>query len=144
MFDIITIQTDVRQGVGENKMKDNERTGKRILERSKMRRRHERQKAIFRFAAAMFIVMTIASFTLSIRSFASEKDNDKARYKYYTSYSVAKGENLSILANRYMTDDYRTADDYISEVVSINHLVSASDIYAGQVLILPYYSTDIK
>ena len=115
-----------------------------ILKRARMRRRLERQRTLLRFVLAMFMVMTVATFTLSIRSFASEKDNGTPSYKYYTSYTVNEGENLSTLAKRYMTKDYRSADSYISEVVSINHLMSASDIYAGQVIILPYYSTDIK
>ncbi len=115
-----------------------------IIERARIRRGLKRQRTFFRFASALLIAMTIATFTLSIRSFASEKDADKPHYKYYTSYTIDQGENLNTLARRYMTKEYSSKDSYISEVVSINHLVSASDIYAGQVIILPYYSADIK
>ena len=69
---------------------------------------------------------------------------DMPSYKYYTSYTVAEGDNLNALAKKNMTKEYHSSSDYIAEVVSINHLICASDIYTGQKLILPYYSTDIK
>lgn len=115
-----------------------------VLERVKLRRRLQRQRAVIRFTAALVIVLSIATFSRTISSFAGEKDMEKPSYKYYTSYTVDEGDNLNMLARRYMTKEYSSASRYVAEVVSINHLFSASDIYAGQVIILPYYSTDIK
>lgn len=116
----------------------------RILKRAKLRRQQEYKIRFLRFVSALITVMTVATCSLSIRSFASEKDSGKPSYKYYTSYTVNEGESLSMLARKFMTDEYRSEDRYIAEVVSINHILSASDIYEGQVIILPYYSTDIK
>ncbi len=130
---------------GENIMAntDSKRTN-RIIERARLRRKREQRKAVLRFISALLIVMAVGTFTLSIRSFASDRHSDRPSYKYYTSYTIQDGENLSMLAKRYISDEYSSVDKYISEVVSINHIASASDIFAGQVIILPYYSEDIK
>lgn len=143
MFDIINTQTDVRyRSVGIKIMK--EASKNTVLKRAKLRRRLQRQRAVLRFTAALFIILSLATFSRTISSFAGEKDMDKPSYKYYTAYTVDEGDNLNSLARRYMTREYSSASRYIAEVVSINHLISASDIYAGQVLVLPYYSTEIK
>ncbi len=123
--------------------KRDQREKNNILKRAETRRKLARQVNILRFVSALLIVMTIATFSLSISSFASEREGGSS-YKYYTSYTVKDGDNLSRLADEYMTKEYSSAGKYISEVVSINHLLSASDIYAGQVIILPYYSMDLK
>ena len=116
----------------------------RILIRAKLRRQQEYRIRLLRLLSAMIIVMFAATFSLSIRSFASDNSSGRSSYKYYTSYTVNEGDSLNTLARRFMTDEYRSEDRYIAEVVSINHIISASDIYEGQVIILPYYSTDIK
>lgn len=115
----------------------------KILRRAKLRRRNERYRLMFRFTAALLIVMTIATFTLSIRSFANERDAEPV-YKYYTSYTVQDGDSIGAIADRYITSDYSSRGRYIAEVVSINHLISASEIYPGQKLIFPYYAPEVK
>ena len=116
----------------------------KIIARARLRRRKEHYRNMFRFTFALLIAITIATFTLSIRSFAYDRNEALPSYKYYTSYTVQEGDSLSMIAGRYMTDDYASVNKYISEVTTINHIASASDIYAGQKLILPYYSTHIK
>ncbi len=125
-------------------MEKTNRKRNKILERARLRRKHAHQIIMLRFISAMLIAMTVATFSLSIRSFAGERDFDKPSYKYYTSYTVSEGENLSSLAEEFMTDEYRTVDEYIAEVASINHIASVSDIYAGQKIILPYFSKEVK
>ena len=114
----------------------------KIIKRALLRRRMELRRNIFRFAVAMLFAMTIATFTLSISSFAKDRDSGRTVQKYYTSYTVQKGENLSLIARRFITDDYSSMDKYLAEVVSINHLISPAGIDEGQELILPYYSCE--
>lgn len=114
----------------------------KVIRRAELRRKREYYRKMFRSAAALLIVMSLATFTLSIRSFAKDRERMES-YKYYTSYTVQNGENLSTIAERYINDDYASLDKYMAEVVSINHLLSLK-IDAGQKLILPYYSCDMK
>ena len=115
-----------------------------IIKRARLRRRREHYRNMLRFGAAMLIVITIATFSLSISSFANDRDADKPVYKYYTSYTVQEGESLSGIADRFISDEYASMDKYLAEVVSINHLISSARIDAGQTLILPYFSSEVK
>ena len=121
----------------------NTRTNK-IIARARLRRKKEQYKKMLRLVMSLLIVMTIATFTLSIRSFASDREAEIPSYKYYTTYTVQDGESLSAIAGRYITDEYSSMDKYIAEIVSINHLISSARIDAGQKLVLPYYSSELK
>ena len=125
-------------------MKAGNRKENRIIIRARKRRMMQRYRNTARFVLALFIVTTLATMTLTIRSFARDRQSEEPRFKYYTSYTVQPGESLSRIAERYITDEYSSMDKYLSEVASINHLVSASRIDDGQILILPYYSSDIR
>ena len=97
-----------------------------------------------RLAVSLIAVMLIGTFALSIRSFANERSDETASYKYYKTYTVENGDSLRRIAKDNMSEHYSSVDKYVSEVVSINHIVSASDIYVGQTLIIPYYSSEVK
>ena len=64
-------------------------------------------------------------------------------YKYYTNICVESGETLSSIADRYYSLDFPSKGAYIDEVRFINHLDS-DRIYAGELLIVPYFSQEIK
>ena len=65
--------------------------------------------------------------------------------KYYTCISVESGDSLWDIAQKYMTDEYTSTQDYIDEVVSINNLNNDSSIVAGTNLVIPYYEvTDLN
>lgn len=151
MFDIITVQTNVRNRCSilylkVSAMRDiyEKKAENKVLRRARLRRRNERKKLMMRFAASLVIVMAVMTFTLSLRSYALAKDRSEPNYKYYTAYTVQPGDSLSAIASEYISDEYSSAHKYISEVVSINHLISASDIKAGQVIYIPYYSSELK
>ncbi|MCR5774295.1 MAG: LysM peptidoglycan-binding domain-containing protein [Lachnospiraceae bacterium] len=116
----------------------------KIIRRAIIRRRKERFKTILRFSTALMIVMTLATLSLSIRGFAGERNDGPEVHKYYTSHTVEEGESLSSIAEKYISDEYTSMDKYISEVVSINRLISAGEIYPGQALIFPYYSVEAR
>ena len=69
--------------------------------------------------------------------------------KYYTSITVQHGDTLSSIADRYLSDknisqEYKSADSYINEVCAINHLDEDDMIFAGENIIVPYYSYEFK
>ena len=121
--------------------RDNHRKENKVIIRARLRRRNERYIRLFRFCVVMLTVMTVSTVMLSLRSFALAEDKKEPSYKCYTSYTVQSGDTLRKIAADHITDEYSSADRYISEVVSINHLISASEIDAGQTIILPYYTT---
>lgn len=122
--------------------RDDIRHENRILIRARLRRRNERYRSIFRFSLALIMATMISTVTLSLRAFALAEDSSAPSHKCYTSYTVQSGDTLSGIASGYITDEYASADRYIAEVVSINHLLSASQIDEGQTIILPYYTSD--
>lgn len=61
-----------------------------------------------------------------------------------TDIVIQKGESLWDIANEYMTEEYDSPKTYIKEVKSINSLTDVDKIYAGQRIVIPYYSTELK
>lgn len=68
---------------------------------------------------------------------------ESTRYKYYTHIVVEEGDSLWDIAGKYMTEEYPTRKEYISEIQGINHL-DGHMIYAGQTIIVPYYDDECK
>lgn len=87
----------------------------------------------------MLVFAILASVLLS--SMKAQARPAEASYKYYTSVRVEKGDTLWQIAETYITDDYRSLNDYMDEICSINHIAN-DDIHAGQYLTIPYYSAD--
>lgn len=59
--------------------------------------------------------------------------------KFFTSYVVKPGDTLWDIASEYITVEYSDRNEYIEEVMTSNRMVS-SNIYDGQLIILPYYA----
>lgn len=97
-------------------------------------------------------LLTMAFFCLAIVlvslcfSFITNADSAAKRhaYKYYTEITVSEGDSLWDIAQHYMTEEYDSPKAYIKEVKDINALLDADQIYSGQHLIIPYYSTEFK
>ncbi len=86
--------------------------------------------------AAFCMIFICAVSDRSIRTNAS------SGFKYYTSLTVEDGETLWDIADDYVDyNHYKNKNSYITEVQSINHLDENCSIDAGQILILPYYSS---
>ena len=68
---------------------------------------------------------------------------DSSRTKYYTSIRIEKGTSLWDIAGDYMTEEYVSQQEYIDEVMQMNHLKS-DVIYEGAYLCVPYYSAEQK
>ena len=64
--------------------------------------------------------------------------DDPVRYKYYKSIQIHSGDTLWNIAEEYITEDYESVNDYITEVKKINKL-SSDKIQNSQYLTVPYY-----
>lgn len=86
---------------------------------------------IFTAIAVIFIVFTLYPNKSNAQS------QDGASYKYFHKIYVESGDTLWSIASENKSDKESTTD-YIKEVKSINKLKS-DDLYAGQMLVVPYY-----
>lgn len=87
---------------------------------------------IFTAIAVIFIVFTLYPNKSNAQS------QDGASYKYFHKIYVESGDTLWSIASENKSDKESTTD-YIKEVKSINKLKS-DDLYAGQMLVVPYYA----
>lgn len=111
------------------------------------RRYHERRvrqlrRRGFMLFLTIFLVLALAISYHAILSEATSGTED-ITYKYYTSIEVKYGESLWTIAEEYASEEYDSINDYIYEVMKINHL-KEENISAGQFLIIPYYSAVFK
>jgi hypothetical protein len=86
---------------------------------------------IFTAIAVIFIVFTLYPNKSNAQS------QDGASYKYFHKIYVESGDTLWSIASENKSDKESTTD-YIKGVKSINKLKS-DDLYAGQMLVVPYY-----
>lgn len=86
------------------------------------------------------ILVCLISFMCSFSSKASLHEDINT---YYKSVQIEAGDTLWDIASEYSADAFIDIDDYIAEVQKINHILDADDIYEGQLLVVPYYSTAV-
>ena len=105
-------------------------------------RRARRHKV---FVSTLTLVATVCVILVCVLSQSSFKANASNGFKYYTNITVEAEESLWEIAEEYIDyEHYKDMNSYINEVKSINHLDDASMIFAGQMLIVPYYSEEYK
>lgn len=112
--------------------------------RNKIRRQRivRRQRITLAMIIAMFLFAMI--FVVSTLVSAAASDDYTPEYKYYGSITVGVGDTLwDIASDNISWTHYDTVEDYISEICSINH-VEEEEIFAGDNLVIPYYSTEFK
>ncbi len=109
----------------------------RIAENRKRRLRIVRNRRI-----ALALIIAVLFFTTSFIAavLMSKASSDDVSVKYYTQITVRRGDTLSGLAARYMSDDYKSTGSYINEVRSINHMSEDDELIAGTNVVVPYYS----
>lgn len=106
----------------------------------KKRRQKELRRRVVYLAVVFLLTVGIA---ISFRVIVSCAEAEEECYKYYTRIEVEQGASLWSIAEEYRGEHYKRVQNYIDEVVRINHL-SGDTIYAGQHLVIPYYSADRK
>ncbi len=113
---------------------------KRIRD-NKRRRKAEIRRHIFQLLAAIGLIGIVIFGVNSMVSKAGNIKEDKISVKYYKNICIERGETLSSIAKDYADKaHYDTLDQYIREVMYMNHLKDADNIPAGYYLIIPYYS----
>lgn len=119
-----------------------------ILRRENYRLKKVQRTREIRYRVSIaFVVVTMLVIAFSINLFMikskASSENSDVKYKYYTSVMIESGETLWDVAKDFSTEEFASLENYIKEVKSINNLKS-DKIYAGQEIIVPYYSTEYK
>lgn len=114
----------------------------KVYRRNLKLRRARRHKM---FVSSITVVATICMILLCVLTHSSFKANASNGFKYYTSITVEAEETLWDIAEEYIDyEHYEDKGSYIAEVKSINHLDDNCAIFAGQMLIIPYYADEYK
>ncbi len=108
------------------------------------RKRKQRAKAALGLlgAGATALIITMTSFvTFSRPVLAEELASTTEYYKYYSNFTVQKGDSLWAYACANRNPEGEAVEHYIKEVMFINHLKD-DRLVVGQELTLPYYSEE--
>ena len=114
----------------------------KVYRRNLKLRRERRHKL---FLSAITLVATICVILVCALSHSSFKANANSDFKYYTGITVSAEETLWDIAEEYIDyEHYEDKSSYIAEVRNINHLDDNCGVFAGQLLIIPYYADEFK
>lgn len=92
---------------------------------------------------AMLVLFVCSMIGLGTLLGSSSKASNNNNYKYYTSVEIKNGDTLWDIASEYVTEEYDSLQEYVTEVKSLNRMQGDS-IRSGQFLIVPYYSSELK
>lgn len=108
-----------------------------------------KREAVVRRQKGLLVVVIILLVSLGIllgssMSALAGSDADIASYnKYYTSVRVEAGDTLWDMADEYVEGFNISKSKYIAEVCELNG-ISGDDIQAGDYIVMPYYSQEVK
>lgn len=123
-------------------------TTRRLTDRERRLRKIALKKRILKermiktsllFGSIFGIVLVLFLNVIPVKASAGEE-----YYKYYTSITVEYGDTLWAIADEHYTIGYDDHEEYIEEVMFINHIPDENDIVSGEVLVIPYYSDEVK
>lgn len=130
----------VRMGA-ENKMNREEAHRKNRECAAKRQQESRRRICIFSLTMLLIFGLGVGFGTLLAKAQTQPEDTF---YKYYANIEIERGDTLWDLADTYMDRaHYETRNDYIAEVMSINGMATDC-LIAGQKMIVPYYSAELK
>lgn len=109
---------------------------------SRMRRVRQLRRRIFTLTLTVVLSLTIGILGFSFLSRAQAEDT-AVSYKYFTSVQVKQGDTLLSIAQEYADEHYDSVYAYMEEVCLTNHMLD-DKIFAGDYLIVPYYSTEFR
>lgn len=97
-----------------------------------------------RFFLVLIMMICLTMFSSGVLAYAKERESSQPTYyKYYTSIYVEAGDTLWGIADRYLSEQTGSHEDYIRQVMQMNGMKSA-DIHVGDTLTVFYYSSEIK
>ena len=123
---------------------DAEYTAYREMKIAENRKRRMKIVRRQRIALVIIISLVIAAATFLSVTFLSKASSEDVRFKYYTSVNVCGGDTLESISLKYISDEYKDMASYINEVRNINHLDEKDMIFAGENIIVPYFSSEFK
>ena len=93
------------------------------------------------FITLMVIAAAVCIILFSNKSVinADESGNAVQLTKYYKTITIEAGDTLWGIAEEYKSGDYKTTQDYVDELITMNKLHSDS-ITSGQKLIVAYFA----
>lgn len=94
----------------------------------------------FRLSFAVLGMMAFIVLFLFIGNSVSKANDHRDAVKLFTNIEVQYGDTLTSISERFIDEHYTGTKEYIKEVVRMNHLENANDIYAGQYIMVPYYA----
>ncbi len=62
--------------------------------------------------------------------------------KFYKSILVVQGDTVTDIANKYMSPEYKSINEYIDEVRHMNYLTDDCKIHSGEYIVVPYYAAE--
>ena len=110
-----------------------------VAHKKNVHHRYRRNTGLLLILALGIIVGS--TFFASSRSNAAS--NEPMQYKYYTSIQVQPGDTLWSIAGKYALDSEVARQEYVDEVIRMNHL-HGETIHAGDYLTIAYYSEEFK
>lgn len=117
--------------------------GRQLVNRNRRRAQMRKVRNMQIFVVTVILCILAVSLT-SFVSRAASKDN-VTYFKYYSNIEVNAGDTLVDIAAMYADHiHYESIQEYIDEVVYMNHLADADSIHAGTHIIVPYYSDEFK
>lgn len=112
------------------------------MERNRNRRLRHFHRQCFMLVLTVILILTLTISYHAIVSKATSSD-EPVVYKYYKSIEISYGDSLWSIAETYAAEEYTAIQNYIKEVMLINHLTDTS-LTAGEYLIIPYYTTVLQ
>ena len=70
-------------------------------------------------------------------------EEEPVGFKYYKSIKIEQGDTLWGIAQKYMTDEYDSPQQYIKEIKQLNGLTS-DNIQESKHLLIAYYDPELK
>ncbi|MBR2045368.1 MAG: LysM peptidoglycan-binding domain-containing protein [Agathobacter sp.] len=101
-----------------------------------------KQRTVLVVVIAVLVSLGILLGT-SISTLASSEKDISSYNKYYTSVKIESGDTLWSIADEYIDNVDVSRAEYIDEICDIND-ISENDIHAGDYIVIPYYSDEIK
>ena len=116
----------------------NSYNSERRIMNNKAKRNHQLKKHL---TMLLTLIVSVLFCTVYFGVFLSQAKSadDEVRIKYYKSVLIGQSESLSSIASENISKEYDSEDEYINEIKYINCLVDDT-IYAGEYIIVPYYS----